>query len=120
MDKGAANVGLSFANHKALLLLPKDLQLTRTDLLPAGLTLRSNTFEDPKLRGMEIVGAPVGSVDFCTTFVKTTLAMLYHSESLLKLHPQAAKKLLKVRMCCTWLLIASMSSQLDKITIGYV
>ena len=100
MTEGAADVGLSFANHKAVLLLPKDLFLTRTDLLPSSIALRSNTFEDSTLRGIEIVGAPVGSADFCATFVTTALDnMLHHSESLLKLHPQAATKLLKDCVC---------------------
>jgi hypothetical protein len=49
---------------------------------------------------MEIVGAPVGSFDFCTTFVESTLAtMLHQSESLLQLHPQAATKLLRGCVC---------------------
>jgi Reverse transcriptase (RNA-dependent DNA polymerase) len=100
MNKGASKVGLSFENSKALLLLPKDNRFTRTDWLPSGIGLRSNTFVDPKLRGMEIVGAPVGSADFCSNFVTTTLdTMLRHSESLLKLHPQSATKLLKDCVC---------------------
>src|SRR5688572_190658 len=45
---------------------------------------------------MEIVGAPVGSTDFCSGFVAKTLkAMLSASESLLQLHQQCATKLLK-------------------------
>jgi hypothetical protein len=49
---------------------------------------------------MEIVGAPVGAADFCSAFVKTTLdKMLQHSESLLKLHPQSASKLLRDCVC---------------------
>jgi hypothetical protein len=68
MTSGAKQLGLSFANQKALLLLPKDMRFTCSDLLPTGLALRSNTFEDPKLRGVEIVGSPVGSADFCAAF----------------------------------------------------
>jgi hypothetical protein len=99
MNDGAADVGLSFANHKALLLLPKGLSLKRPDLLPTGLGLRSNTFEDSKLRGIEIVGAPVGSFDFCTSLESTLATMLHQSESLLQLHPQAATKLLRDCVC---------------------
>ncbi len=98
--KGAAKVGLSFENSRALLLLPKDMLPKRTDFFPAGIGLRSNTFEDIKLRGMEIVGAPVGATDFCSAFVTSTLdKMLQHSESLLKLHPQSATKLLRDCVC---------------------
>src|SRR3954471_9170985 len=94
--KGAAEVGLSFDNHKALLLFPKNLAPTRPDLLPSSIGLRSNTFEDIKLRGMEVVGAPIGAAEFCSAFVNTTLDnMLQHSESLLKLHPQSASKFLR-------------------------
>ena len=65
-----------------------------------GLVLRSNTFADPSLQGMEIVGAPVGSVDFCSGFVAKTLKdMLSASQSLLQLHPQCATKLLKDCVC---------------------
>ena len=43
---------------------------------------------DHKLRGMEIVGAPVGAPDFCTAFVAKTLKrMLNQSESLADLYP---------------------------------
>ena len=48
------------------------------------------------MRGMEIVGAPVGAPAFCEDFVKRTLEfMLRQSEELLKLHPQCATKILK-------------------------
>jgi hypothetical protein len=71
-----------------------------TDSLPAGLRVRSNTFSDPTLRGLEIVGAPVGSHDFCTSFVRTTLNdMLAHAESLVDLHPQCATKILRDCVC---------------------
>jgi hypothetical protein len=94
--EGGAKVGLSFSNDKALLLLPKDMSLSCADIFPPGIALRSNTFEESKLRGIEIVGAPIGSPDFCAAFVRKTLAkMLHQSESLLKLHPQSATKLLR-------------------------
>ena len=49
---------------------------------------------------MEIVGAPVGSPDFCKTFVSKTLdGMLRASEELLQIHPQSAVKLLKDCVC---------------------
>jgi hypothetical protein len=111
MTNGAKQLGLSFANQKALLLLPKDMCFTRSDLLPTGLALRSNVFEDPKLRGMEIVGSPVGSTDFCADFVESTLTkMLNHSEMLLQLHPQSATKLC-LRTCLS---CSSLSPQLHK------
>jgi hypothetical protein len=99
VNKGAGRVGLSFANDKAQLLLPKDWTLADVSL-PIGLAVRSNTFEDPGLRGMQVVGTPVGSADFCSTFVQTTLNdMLVDAESLLELHPQCATKILRDCVC---------------------
>ena len=46
-------------NDKAQVLLPKNW-VPRPELLPPGVVILSNTLEDSKLRGMEIVGAPVG------------------------------------------------------------
>ena len=100
VNRGAGKVGLSFDNDKAMLLLPKDWVQTDDALLPPGLTVRSNTFADPSLRGIEVVGAPVGSADFCSTFVQTTLnEMLLDAESLLELHPQCATKILRDCLC---------------------
>ena len=72
LAKGAANLGLSFTNDKAQLLLPKDW-IPSNGSLPSGIELRSNTFEDVKLRGIEVVGCPVGSPDFCARFVQKNL-----------------------------------------------
>ncbi len=92
-------VGLSFANDKAQFLLPKGWTPI-PDLLPAGVSVFSTTSADPKLQGMEIVGAPVGSDAFCRLFVEKTLdRMLRESEALVKLHPQCATKLLKDCVC---------------------
>ena len=53
-----------------------------------------------KLQGMEIVGSPVGSLDFCRGFVERTLEiMLRESKSLVDLHPQCATKILKECVC---------------------
>ena len=100
LNKGASKVGLSFTNDKAQVLLPKDWVPTSVDSLPPGLTVRSNTFSDPALRGMEVVGAPVGSADFCSSFVRNTLnEMLSNAESLINLHPQCATKILRDCVC---------------------
>ena len=49
---------------------------------------------------MEIVGAPVGAPEFCTAFVEKTLKrMLRESETLVKLHPECATKILKDCVC---------------------
>jgi hypothetical protein len=77
MNDGASDVGLSFANHKALLLLPKGLSLKRPDLLPTGLGLRSNTFEDSKLRGMEIVALLWALLTFAPLLWKVLLPRCY-------------------------------------------
>ena len=77
------------------MLLPKDW-IPKPDLLPPGIVVLSNTSEDPKLRGMEIVGAPVGAPEFCTSYVAYLLTrMLRESDTLVNLHPQCATKLLK-------------------------
>lgn len=100
LQDGAKEVGLSFVNDKAQLLLPKDWELPGEGILPAGLVVRSNTLPNVGFRGMEIVGTPVGSSDYCKSFVKTTLnAMLRASEDLLQIHPQSATKLLKDCVC---------------------
>ena len=92
-------VGLSFVNDKGQVLLPKNWQ-PRADLLPPGLLVLSNTFEDPKLRGMEVVGAPIGPPEFCSAFVsKELMRMLRESEDLIELHPQCATKILKDCLC---------------------
>ena len=99
LDKESPKVGLSFSNDKAQILLPKNW-IPKPELLPPGILILSNTAEDPKLRGMEIVGAPVGAPEFCSTFVSKTLTrMLQESESLVNLHPQCATKLLKDCVC---------------------
>jgi hypothetical protein len=49
---------------------------------------------------MEIVGSPVGSADFCSSFVaKTINKMIDQSQSLLQLHPQCATKLIRECVC---------------------
>ena len=96
----AEKVGLSFVNDKAQLLYPKDMRATSDVALPPGISVRSNLFSNPALRGMEIVGAPIGSPEFCSAFVKKTLdKMLLQSELLLSLHPQCAIKLLRDCVC---------------------
>ena len=93
------DIGLSFVNDKGQVLLPKDW-VPRADLLPPGLLVLSNTFEDPKLRGMEIVGAPVGPPEFCSAYVgKELKRTLCESESLIELHPQCATKILRDCLC---------------------
>ena len=100
LKAGAAKVGLSFENNKAQFLLPKDWIPTSMESFPAGLQLKSNTFADPRLRGMEVVGTPVGSTDFCTSFVRTTLdEMLTNADLLIDLHPQCATKILRDCVC---------------------
>jgi hypothetical protein len=95
----SSRVGLSFVNDKGQVLLPKNW-VPIPDLLPPGLLVLSNTFEDLKLRGMEIVGAPVGTPEFCSAFVEKELKrMLHESESLIQLHPQCATKLLRDCLC---------------------
>ena len=99
LEEKSQKVGLSFKNDKAQVLLPKNWQ-PRPELLPPGIAVLSNTSEDPKLRGMEIVGAPVGAPEFCTAFAEKTLKrMLRESETLVKLHPQCATKILKDCVC---------------------
>ena len=51
VNEGARKVGLTFANDKAQVLMPKDWVPTGGVSLPAGLTVRSNTFADSSLRG---------------------------------------------------------------------
>ena len=100
IEQGAGKIGLSFKNDKAQLLLPKDMVKSDRVCFPSGILLRSNTFADPALRGMEIVGTPVGSLDFCSRFVEKTIdKMLLDSESLMQLHPQCATKLLRECVC---------------------
>jgi hypothetical protein len=109
LEKGAAQVGLSFTNDKAQLLLPKDWHPIAS-LLPAELVIRSNTFADPKLRGLEIVGTAVGSPDYCEAFVSKTLnRMLVESESLLQLPPQCATQGLRLHLD-TWLKFVTLIS----------
>ena len=99
LEEKSQKVGLSFTNDKAQVLLPKNWQ-PKPELLPPGIAVLSNTSKDPKLRGMEIVGAPVVAPEFCSAFVQKTLkAMLRESETLVKLHPQCATKLLKDCVC---------------------
>ena len=99
LEEKSQKVELSFTNDKAQVLLPKNWQ-PRPDLLPPGIAILSNTLEDPKLRGMEVVGAPVGAPEFCSAFVeKTWKRMLRESETLAQMHPQCATKLLKDCVC---------------------
>jgi hypothetical protein len=98
---GAEKVGLTFFNDKAQLLLPKDWRMpTVADVIPSGILMRSNTLDDVSFRGMEIVGTPVGSIDFCKWYVKRNLAtMVRESKTLSNLHPQCAVKLLRECVC---------------------
>ena len=68
-------VGLFFVNDKGQALLPKDW-VPKPELLSPGLLVLSNTFEDPKLRGIKIVGAPVGPPEFCSPFVEKELTRM--------------------------------------------
>jgi len=78
-------------NEKSQLLLPRDWEWD---------SLRSNAFEATNFQGVEVVGAPVGSPDFCRLFVKKTLeAMMKESSTLTQLHPQCATRLLKECVC---------------------
>ena len=61
-SQGAAKIGLSITKRSYFF---RRIWLPRIDLLPPSIGLRSNTFENVKLRGMEIVGASVGAPDFC-------------------------------------------------------
>jgi hypothetical protein len=89
-----------FANDKAQLLLPKDWEIPGDGVLPPGLIIRSNTLLDSSVRGLEVVGTPIGSPDFCKSFVSRTLnAMLRASEELVMVHPQSAVKILKDCVC---------------------
>ena len=72
----AEKVGLCFLNDKAQLLLPKDWVPGDADI-PLGIEVRSNTFESMKLQGMEIVGSPVGSLDYCRAFVERHWRLCY-------------------------------------------
>ena len=70
----AEELGLSFTNDKAQLLLPKGwVPTSLVDSLPFCILRRSDTFTEPSLQGMEIVGSPVGSSSFCKAFVAKTL-----------------------------------------------
>src|SRR4051812_8967068 len=74
VKSGAEKLGLSFTNDKAQLLLPKGwVPTSLSSSLPSGVLLRSDTFTEPALKGMEIVGSPVGSPDFCSNFVAKTI-----------------------------------------------
>ena len=72
MEVESKHVGLSFANDKRQVLLPKNWE-PQPNLLVPGIHVLSNTFEDFKRQGMEIVGAPIGSHAFCSHFVEQTL-----------------------------------------------
>jgi len=102
LNSAEEKLGLTFLTDKEELLLPRDWTL-REEFLPAGLrkeSVRSNTFEDTKLQGMEIVGAPVGSVAFCKKYVKNAVKkIIAESNTLADLHPQCATKLLKECIC---------------------
>ena len=64
-------------------------------MVPPGLRVLSNRFEDVASQGMEVVGSPVGSMDFQQRFVDSTLEGYLTSRlDLLKLHPQCAVRLL--------------------------
>src|ERR1043165_7632026 len=78
------------------LLLPKDWAPPSGPVIKSDIALLSNTHEELRLRGMVIVGTPVGSFDFCQWFVKKNLStMMQESQTLKDLHPQCAVKLLK-------------------------
>ena len=92
----AAKVGLSFENDKAQLLFPKGwLPPEDRSLLPHSLDFRSDVLEDITKQGMEVVGCPVGSKAFCTSFVrKKTTTIMTQAKDLTLLNPQVAKRLL--------------------------
>ena len=94
LDIEAEKVGLSFNNDKAQLLLPSGWSRPDAGVLPE-LDIRTDVCEDFEKQGMEIVGCPVGSEDFCKWYVRKTLkAILEHNTDLVNIHPQAAAKLL--------------------------
>jgi hypothetical protein len=71
-------IGLTFINDKELLLLPPGWHL-KEELLPHGMSadkVRSTTCDDPQLQGIEIVGSPVGSNQFCKNFIETSTAKI--------------------------------------------
>ena len=110
LQEQSQKVGLSFVNDKGQVLLPKNW-VPQVGLLPPGLLVLSNTFEDPKLRGMEIVGAPVGPPEFCSAYEEKELKrMLRESESLIQLHPQCATKILRDCLRSSWIFVTSVSS----------
>ena len=94
LNKHAKRLGLNFANDKAQLLLPQDW-VPPTAGLPEGLVVRSNTLLNVEQQGIEVVGCPVGSIDFRQTFVQRNLGDVLRSRDDLKqLHPQCATRLL--------------------------
>ena len=94
LNKHARLLGLNFANDKAQLLLPRDW-VPPTERLAVGVQVRSNTLEDVYSQGIEVVGCPIGSLAFQSTFVERTLAGFLDSrEDLKQLHPQCALRLL--------------------------
>ena len=94
LDIEAEKVGLTFNNYEAQLLLPSGWTRPDVGVLP-DLDIRTDTCVDVEMQGMEIVGCPAGSDDFCKRYVRSTLkSMLDHSSSLISIQPQAAAKIL--------------------------
>lgn len=56
LEKEASKVGLTFVNDKAMLLLPRDWSPThQVEVLNRNLRLRSDTFSNLSVQGMEVV-----------------------------------------------------------------
>lgn len=95
---GGRKLGVSFDNDKAQCLLPPGWN--QDDIQLPGLKIYSNLAPSIVNQGMEVVGVPVGSPIYCLGFIDKTLDKIVHNcESLIKLHPQCATKLLRESVC---------------------
>lgn len=95
---GGRKLGVSFDNNKAQCLLPPGWN--QDDIQLPGLKIYSNLAPSIVNQGMEVVGVPVGSPIYCLGFINKTLDKIVHNcESLIKLHPQCATKLLRESVC---------------------
>jgi len=94
LRRAGGSIGLSFDNDKAQLLLPKSL-LVPPSGFPRGLVVRSGVGGGVSVQGIEVVGSPVGSLEFCKLFVERALSdVLRCRDGLSQLHPQCAVRLL--------------------------
>jgi hypothetical protein len=82
LNSEAQKVGLSFANDKNQILLPKDWETPQAGFLPQGVKVLSNTFEDITKQGIEVVGSPVGSPGFCRWYIKKTISDYLRKQNL--------------------------------------